>query len=280
VLVLNNSVDNVAEKLHSCQLLLAGELKRICEKNNIKYYMIAGTLLGAVRHKGFIPWDDDMDFAIMRKDFPRFISACENDLGEDFELQHMFSDEHYALPVAKLLLKGTNFTERNSSKNQSKKGIFIDIFPYDNIPDTEAQRKKHNKNTYFLKRLFLAKQGYSIAEKGQLLKALVYFALRVMSMLVSKKWLRNRLDRELRRFENQTTKKVAALGGAYSYQKESVEREWFFESVELPFEDITLSAPKEYVKYLTYFYGDYMTPPPEDKRNNRHRAVEIDFGRY
>ena len=280
MLALNNSVDNTVQKLHSCQLLLAGELKRICDKNNIKYYMIAGTLLGAVRHKGFIPWDDDMDFAIMRKDFSKFISACEKDLGDDFELQDMFSDEHYALPVAKLLLKGTNFTERNSSKNKSKKGIFIDIFPYDNIPDTEKQRASHNKNTYFLKRLFLAKQGYTIAEKGQFIKSLVYFALKVIGVFVSKKWLRNRLDKELRRFENETTKKVAAIGGAYNYSKESVEREWFDEAVLLPFEDLTLSAPKEYIKYLTYFYGDYMTPPPENKRYNRHGAVGIDFGKY
>lgn len=277
---MNYSVDNVTEKLHSCQLLLAGELKRICDKNNIKYYMIAGTLLGAVRHNGFIPWDDDMDFAIMRTDFQRFIDACNNELGKDFELQHMFSDEHYALPVAKLLLKGTNFTERNSSKNKSKKGIFIDIFPYDSIPDTDEQRAKHNKNTYFLKRLFLAKQGYQIAEKGQILKSLVYFVLKGISLFVSKKWLRNRLELELSRYENQTTKKVAALGGAYGYKKESVERQWFNESVELPFEDIFLSAPKEYEKYLTYFYGDYMTPPPENKRNNRHQALEIDFGKY
>ena len=214
------------------------------------------------------------------KDFSKFISACKKDLGDDFELQDMFSDEHYALPVAKLLLKGTNFTERNSSKNKSKKGIFIDIFPYDNIPDTEKQRASHNKNTYFLKRLFLAKQGYTIAEKGQFIKSLVYFVLKVISVFVSKKWLRNRLDKELRRFEKQNTKKVAAIGGAYNYAKESVEREWFDEAVLLPFEDITLSAPKEYIKYLTYFYGDYMTPPPENKRGDRHNIIELDFGPY
>ena len=277
---MNFQIDDTTKKLHSCQLLLAAELKRICEKNDIKYYMIAGTLLGAVRHKGFIPWDDDMDFAIMRKDYSKFISACKNDLGEDFELQEIFSDPYYALPVAKLLLKSTSFKERNAAKNECKKGIFIDVFPFDSIPDTEEQRKSHNKNTNFLKRLFLAKQGYTIAEKGQLLKSAVYFMLKVISLFVTKSFIRNRLDAELRRFENENTKKVAALGGAYGYSKESVERKWFEESVELPFEDITLSAPKDYAEYLTYFYGDYMTPPPEDKRNNRHNAVEIDFGKY
>ena len=144
----------------------------------------------------------------------------------------------------------------------------------------EKNRKKHSRNTYFLKRLFLAKQGYSIAEKGQLLKRVVYALLKFASFFVTKSYIRNKLDKELRRYENLNTKKVAAIGGAYPYSKESVEREWFMESVELPFEDITLSAPKGYVDYLTYFYGDYMTPPPEDKRENRHSMIELDFGKY
>ena len=133
---------------------------------------------------------------------------------------------------------------------------------------------------FFLKRLFLAKQGYCIAEKGQIFKAAVYSLLKIMGFFVSKNYIRNKLDKELRRFENQNTKKVAAIGGAYPYSKESVEREWFLETVELPFENITLSAPKGYIEYLTYFYGDYMTPPPADKRENRHNVVELDFGKY
>lgn len=272
--------DSTTQKLHSCQLLLAAELKRICEKHNIKYFMIAGTLLGAVRHKGFIPWDDDMDFAILRKDFSKFLSVCKNELGDSFILQEMFSDEYYGLPVAKLLLKGTSFVERNTSKNKSQKGVFIDIFPYDSIPDDEKLRKKHNRNTYFLKRLFLAKQGYTIAEKGQILKSLIYFLLKILSLFIPKNCIRNRLDKEMSRYENLNTEKVAALGGAYGYNKESVERKWFDETIELPFEEITLAAPKNYVEYLTYFYGDYMTPPPEDKRNNRHGMLEIDFGSF
>jgi lipopolysaccharide cholinephosphotransferase len=277
---MEQNVSLITEKLHRCHLLLAQELKRICEENNIKYFMIAGTLLGAVRHKGFIPWDDDMDFAVMREDYARFLDVCKKDLGEDFELQEMFTDDNYALPMAKILLKGTRFVERTTAKNKALKGIYIDVFPYDNIPDDEKLRRKHNRNTYVLKRWFLAKQGYSIAEKGQTFKAIIYILLKFLGFFVSKNFIRNKLDKELRRFENQKTKKVAAIGGAYPYSKESVEREWFLESTELPFENITLSAPKGYVEYLTYFYGDYMTPPPEGKRENRHGIIDFDFGKY
>ena len=118
-----NELNQTTEKLHKCQLLLASELKRLCEKHNIKYYMIAGTLLGAVRHKGFIPWDDDMDFAIMRCDYARFLKVCKAELGEDFVLQEMFIDKNYALPMAKLLLKGTVLAEYTTVNNKALKGI-------------------------------------------------------------------------------------------------------------------------------------------------------------
>lgn len=271
---------SVTLKLHSCQLLLAAELKRICENNNIKFFMIAGTLLGAVRHKGFIPWDDDMDFAIMRSDYGRFLEACKKELGEKFILQEMFVDENYALPMAKLLLKDTKLVERTTVKNGAVKGIYIDVFPYDNIPDDENLRKKHSRNLYILKRLFLAKQNYQIAEKGQITKTVVYAVLKFFSLFLSKSYLRNRLEKELCLYANENTKKVAAIGGAYPYSKESVKRIWFSEIVDLPFEDMVLPAPKYFTEYLTYFYGDYMTLPPEDKRENRHGVVELNFGPY
>ena len=273
-------VNQTTKRLHSCQLLLAAELKRLCQKYNIKYYMIAGTLLGAVRHKGFIPWDDDMDFAIMRSDYQRFLDACKTDLGDDFILQEMFIDKNYALPMAKLLLKGTKLAEYTTAKNKALKGIYIDVFPFDSIPDSEDLRQKHSKKIYLLKYLFLAKQSYKFPKKGEYAKSIVYALLKVASFFVTRSFLRNSLEKELCRYQNINTKKVAAIGGAYPYSKESVERRWFEESVELDFEDIKLSAPKDYTEYLTYFYGDYMTPPPADKRENRHNVVELDFGKY
>lgn len=275
-----NELNQTTEKLHKCQLLLASELKRLCEKHNIKYYMIAGTLLGAVRHKGFIPWDDDMDFAIMRCDYARFLKVCKAELGEDFVLQEMFIDKNYALPMAKLLLKGTVLAEYTTVNNKALKGIYIDVFPFDSIPDSEALRKKHSRKIYILKYLFLAKQSYKFPKKGEYKKSLIYALLKFATFFVTKSFLRNSLENELCRFKNEKTKKVAAIGGAYPYSKESVERQWFEESVELDFENIKLSAPKDYTEYLTYFYGDYMTPPPEDKRENRHNVVKLDFGKY
>ena len=278
--VMEYVISDITKQLHDCQLLLAAELKRICEKHQIKYFMIAGTLLGAVRHQGFIPWDDDMDFAMMRPDFDRFMEIAKTELGEEFVLQDMHTDPNYGMPVTKLMLRHTRLVEQSAAKNKAWKHIFIDIFPYDNIPDLPAQQKTHDRKTYLLKRLLLVKQHYTVVEKGEILKKIIYGLLRIISFFFTKNYLRKSLDHELRRYSGVQTSKVAAIGGAYQYKKESVERAWFAETVELPFEHLTLLAPKDYEKYLTYFYGNYMTPPPVAQREDRHNVVELNFGPY
>lgn len=267
-------------RLHGCQLLLAREVKRICDSHQIRYFMIAGTLLGAVRHKGFIPWDDDMDIGMLREDYTRFIEIAKQELDDRFFLQDPDTDPAYGLPFAKLLLKDTVMVEQNSCDNQAQKSIYIDIFPLDCVPEDPKQQKQHNRRTYFLRRLLLAKQRYRVYRPGETVKKLVYLALRFLSLFASRQRICRSLDEEIQRYNGQETEQIVNIGGAYGYNKETLRRQWFDQSTELDFENITLSAPAAYTDYLEYFYGDYMTPPPEDKRFNRHSIVSLDFGPY
>lgn len=266
-------------KLHSCQLIIAREIKRICEKHNIKYFIIAGTLLGAVRHGGFIPWDDDMDIGMLREDYEKFLKVAKTDLGADFFLQTPETDKNYGLPFAKILLNGTVLVEATAGSN-AKKGIFIDIFPFDVAPQNEADRENHNKQTYFYKRLLLAKLNYNVCAKNDYVKRAVYFALKFLSAFYSHDKLVAKLEGEITRYNNQQSEDIVNIGGAYGYKKETIKADWVRDTVEIPFEDMTISAPVDYIKYLETFYGDYMTPPPEDKRYNRHSVTELDFGKY
>lgn len=266
-------------KLHSCQLIIAREIKRICDENNIKYFIIAGTLLGAVRHKGFIPWDDDMDIGMLREDYERFIHLAEKKLGEDFFLQTTDTDASYGLNFAKVLLKGTKLVEQ-SAGNLAKNGIFVDVFPFDAVPEDSAQEGKHEKSTYFYRRLLLAKKKYNVSGNNAV-KKIVYAGLGAIAGLYSSKKLCNKLEYEIQKYNGSSdSEKIVNIGGAYGYKKETIMRKWVENTVELPFEDMTLAAPADYKEYLEYFYGDYMTPPPEDKRYNRHGIVELDFGKY
>lgn len=267
--------------LHKCELIIAKEIKRLCEENGIKYFIIAGTLLGAVRHKGFIPWDDDMDIGMLREDYEKFLEIARKNLGEEFFLQTTETDCAYGLNFAKILLKNTSLSEGTASKN-SVKGIFIDVFPFDAVPENAEETEKHKKRTYFLRRLLLAKQNYKVCGEKEYVKRLVYFALKIVSVFFSRARLSEKLDSECGRYNEsgRMPQKIVNIGGAYGYDKETILREWVDGTVELPFENITLSAPAGYKSYLEYFYGDYMTPPPEDKRYNRHSVKSIDFGPY
>ena len=266
-------------KLHNCQLIIAKEIKRICDENNIKYFIIAGTLLGAIRHGGFIPWDDDMDIGMLREDYEKFIKVAKAQLGEDFFLQTTETDVNYGLPFAKILLNETKLVEANAGSN-AKKGIFVDIFPFDVAPENEESAEAHNKKTYLYKRLLLAKLNYNVCGKKDYVKRLVYFVLKIMAAFYSHDKLCAKLDIEITKYNTESSSKIVNIGGAYGYTKETIKAEWVRDTVEIPFEDMTIAAPVDYIKYLESFYGDYMTPPPEDKRYNRHGVVELDFGKY
>ncbi|MBR5246145.1 MAG: LicD family protein [Clostridia bacterium] len=266
-------------KLHNCQLIIAREIKRLCDKHNIKYFIIAGTLLGAVRHGGFIPWDDDMDIGMLREDYEKFLEIAKSELGEDFFLQTPETDKNYGLPFAKILLNGTILVEATAGSD-AKKGIFIDVFPFDVAPENEADRENHNKQTYFYKRLLLAKLNYNVCAKNDYVKRAVYFALKVMATFYFHDKLVKKLESEITKYNDKKTEDIVNIGGAYGYKKETIKADWVRDTVEIPFEDMTISAPVDYIKYLETFYGDYMTPPPEDKRYNRHSVTELDFGKY
>lgn len=121
------------QKLHAEILRIMDEIHRVCTKNGLTYYLVGGTLLGAVRHQGFIPWDDDLDIAMPRADFDRFIHIAEKELGSEFYLNWITTNPKYWLFFPKICLRNTTFDE-GVIKKDIPMGIFIDIFPLDLSP--------------------------------------------------------------------------------------------------------------------------------------------------
>ena len=131
----------VLQKVQKVQLEMAKEIKRVCDENQISYFLYRGTFLGAVRHKGVIPWDDDMDFGMLREDYDKFCRIAPEKLGEDYFFQTWHSDENYALPLGKVRKRGTLFVEAKSAVLQEN-GIYVDIYPLDFAPVGEQEQKK------------------------------------------------------------------------------------------------------------------------------------------
>ena len=268
---------SVLEQLHRWLIDIALEVKRICEKCKIKYFLIGGTLLGSVRHHGFIPWDDDMDIGLLRADYNAFIHACHNELNEKFELITT-EIENYGLPYAKIQIRNTLFLEMNAPKLSCGNGISIDIFPIDKIPNSKLKRDIQAKLLGVTRLMLLKKCGY----KG--LRNSVSFKSKVVDLLVSTLSKRN-IEKFMymisTRYNKRNTEYYMNSGSAYVYGKEifpavSVEGEL----PSITFEGYMFMCPKNGEIILELLYGDYMRLPPEDKRYNRHGLICISFGEY
>ena len=263
--------------LHRLELEIAAEIKHICEKHRIRYFMIAGTLLGAVRHGGFIPWDEDMDFGMLRADFDRFIAACAEELdAERFFLQTGDSDPGYTYAFAKIRLNGTRIIEDLSMEAKAHQGIFVDIFPFDNVPDSRLLRKLHERERYLWKNMLAVKLGYHNGQKrAKSLQKLLGAAAAILPAGL----IRRQKYKAFTRYNNSETRMVVTAEGSYRYYKEMIPKRYTQKLCRMPFADTDFFTFAAYETYLKEMYGDYMTLPPENQRN-KHAVLQVDFGQY
>lgn len=237
------------------------ELDRICKKNNIKYCIFAGTMLGAVRHGGFIPWDDDLDVAMLRVEYEKFRAACQYDLDESrFFFQDDTTDPHYRWGYGRIRRINTEFVRIGQEHMKMRTGIFLDIFPLDGVPDFAPLRGLHNFYCFILRKLLYAEAGrvtgktYLIRMWYRLLNTIPHaWTFRRLNKLTTK-WKNNKLVRHLAFPQPK--------GRRFGFN-----REWFEELAEIDFEGQPFPGNKDPHSFLSYHYGDYMQVPPPEKRH-------------
>ena len=262
------------------ELEIAKEMKRICEKNNIKYFLLWGSLLGAVRHEGFIPWDDDMDFGMLREDYEKFIDVCKKELDPKFFLQTWDTDPDFPFAYAKLRLKGTHFRELFSDNCLSNDGIFIDIFPQDNVPNSEILRKIRYLEYFICQRLLWIKKGLGRSIKEESAEKRVKYAIfHSISLILPYKWIKYYYKHVLVKYNNIETDMIMSSIVDKELNRNIYPRKWAEHLEEAKFEASSFLAFKRKRDYLTLTYGDYMTLPPIEERQG-HLPMEIDFGEY
>lgn len=265
-------------KLQLLELKIALEIKRVCEKNGLRFFLTGGTLLGAVRHGGFIPWDDDMDISFSRSDYDAFTAACKTDLGPEFLLQTWDTDPSYPFPAGKIRLKGTHAQERFSAEG-NENGIYVDIFPFDNVPDGAWAYRLQSWRYYLGKRLLWMKKGYGRCIAGEsIAKKFKYHLAAVLVAPLPYARLKRWMDRAMRRYDNEPTR-LAIVPGVYSFSRETIDRSWLDDLAPVSFEGHTFPAFRRKEEYLRKVYGDYMRLPPEDQRAG-HEFTILDFGPY
>lgn len=259
------------------QLEIAREIKRVCEENDIRFFLLGGTYLGAVRHQGFIPWDDDMDLGMLRGEYEKFCRIAPEKLGPDYCLQTWYTEPNYGLPFGKVMKRGTVYLESKKSRRLQENGIYVDIFPFDSVPQDLQQRQKLAKHLLRLYRLRLMKCGYKPwMEEDKVLwhKRLGYLFYQFQALFCGKQALARDYD-ALAEAQPDTDTVSEQSGMA---QPLYVRRAWCEDLVNYTFEGEQFPAPRAYDEFLTIYYGDYMQLPPEDQRENRHQIVQVDFG--
>lgn len=264
---------DVLKKLQKEQFDIAKKVTGICDKYNLQYFLIGGTLLGAVRHGGFIPWDDDFDIGMPRKDYEQFLEISQVELGNDYYLHAHETDKEYWLPFAKVRRNGTLFNEKSIMPITTHKGIFIDIFPFDNvISPGNKLLPVLSKIIGALSVLIYRKRGLDLGVKPNIKQKILLFFTKLMTI----KKLAYFQRKLMTLYDNRKTEYWINWGSYYGYKKEMMPKEKFLPLTKLSFDGATFKVPKDHYFVLTQIFGDYMVPPPIEQRTGQH-AVEIAF---
>ncbi len=268
------------EKLKKVELEILLEFDRICKMNDIKYQLFAGTLLGAVRHKGFIPWDDDIDVCMLRKDYNRFIEVCKRDLGIEYFLQHYNIDQYSIYNFIRLRKNKTMAFQESWTDLDMHKGIFIDVFPMDNIFPDKLIGKIQRDLLFIIKKIKpikVKKVAYSSRYLIlKYIKILIHYFLRPFSIQTI-----NRIENKLVcLFQNKETIYSTILTDSKIkdvYYKFMIKNDEFYDTIEMEFEGHLFPVPTNYDEILTKNYGDYMTPPPPEQQKPHHKIINVCF---
>ena len=260
------------------QLDIMDEVHRLCVKHNLTYYMIAGTLLGAVRHQGFIPWDLDIDIGMPRADYERFREIARNEAAERFTYMNHESYRNYIRPHALMVRNDTKIHLKYDQWNRKVMdlGVYIDIFPLDNAPDEENLRAAQDRKLKKIRRFKDMRLPYCYSSNAfrRFVHSGIVFLLRWRSV----KKLNEKQQKWMQKYSFQQTQCICSMASQYTYKKQCMPREVYGTPVLLEFEGRQYYAPREYTQYLTRLYGDYMQLPPVEKRQaNLEIFTSVEF---
>lgn len=254
---------------------ILGWFHDFCKKNDLRYYIIAGTLLGAVRHGGFIPWDDDVDVSMPRKDYEKLRELSQNQEKNKYMFEFPGkTNPEYPFLWAKLFDTTTTIIEKK--RDQVKRGIYIDIFPLDGIGDTKEEAIKNIQP--IKKRVVLdATVSCAFLKRRAWYKNMAIVAGRVISPLfVNRKKLRWGLDELCQKYDFDRSEIVGDLMGGF-HERGLVPRDCFGEPKEMKFESLTVYGLEKPDVYLRAVYGDFMQLPPPEKRISFHDLEYCDL---
>lgn len=255
------------EELRNIMLTMACEVKKICEENNLRYYLAAGTLLGAVRHKGFIPWDDDIDLYMPRPDYDKFIEIYYKAGGQNI-LHVQEINPKYLYSYIKISAKDTVLHEKEAQCGVEL-GVNIDIFPLDGLGNTKKDAHKIFRKINLPIKLLMSYRVNKIRKDVSFFKNCLVIGANMVARLFGPEKLSKKITKSAKIFNYDKSKLVGsfmeAVGDNRIFSKELFKEECFLE-----FEGVQFAVPSGYKDILSAFYGDYMKLPPKEQQVFTH----------
>ncbi|MCS2168273.1 LicD family protein [Scandinavium manionii] len=268
--------------LRDAQLLMVdilSEVDRICKKNGIDYWIDAGTLLGAIRHSGFIPWDDDIDICMKRDDYVKFLSVVNDELNKsDFFVQTSKTDSKYKnlnipckIRMNNTVIIETWEVEEGGYDKESHHGIFIDIFPYDKYSTNKFKRK-------YIQRILSQFFKIKTLQPREKKKSVVSFFCRYIGMIIPKRFIYLWLDVQSKRMMSKGRGYQYGAGIETPFFRAYFDEDEIFPTKDISFEGRVFKGPNKPYDYLTKMFGsEFMTLPPEENRIWHHTKIEINL---
>lgn len=250
------------QKLHAVQLEILKEFSRVCEQEEILWFPFFGSLIGTVRHDGFIPWDDDIDLIVRYKDYEKLMNSADKLFKYPFFFQTTKNDPQYKAVFAKLRKSDTTLITENLSSCDINHGVSIDIYPAINASDNPNERKKQE---FFTRLYYLTHIDSSAKNHGMAIKIVTRLFSTLCPQILKKK-LENIAFKNVNICENENTKEFYVLSGAIGYIDHTYSNLIFRDYFKHRFEDLEVRIPRNYDEALRRDYGDYMELPPEDER--------------
>ncbi len=262
--------DEELKQVNDIQIAMLDEVDRICRKYKIKYMICGGTLLGAVRHKGFIPWDDDVDIRMDRIEYEKFCKVCQKELDSDkYFFQTHKTDKNYPWFFGKIRYNYSRYVRVGQEHLKMNDGIFIDIFPTDGLPNNIIHRKIVLAYCHILKKMLYSVVGCK--NEKNYIKRVGYILLN----MVPKSLVYDLFETMAKKYSNRKYKYEADYSFPASLMcRENIQRKWLENLVEVEFEGKYYYTTYAIDEWLTIGYGDYMQLPPVEERHG-HNDITI-----
>ena len=258
----NEQLNPILQKLHQVELEIMDEIHRLCIKHHISYFLDSGSALGAVRHGGFIPWDDDIDIGMLRDDYERFLEVAKHELDNRFYLHTNETDPNYLLFFAKIRKNNTQFRVEGDEQ-YAHHGIWVDIFPFDNISSNTFIALWEIKMGRMLRRLYGNRVGGK--HRSSRLGRMKYYLICWIPIRFLRRWFNN----FCLRYQGITTKNVTCFSYKMARHLDLIFPQAVFSStIPCKFEDRQYFLMADYDTYLRTMYGNYLVLPPKEKRTS------------